>query len=157
MFAIGLFKVLLGIIGIIGTFSFLILSFFKRTRKGKLQYAAITFTTTIALIVGITLIEFLIFPEDDKTEQLVLTAYREAPLGGIWLALYNDKTWKIGYSSREITSQGTYEISSDTLTLSASEGTTIVGDVEQTSFIIGSKRTERNRTNWNCLLRNQDQ
>ncbi|MBD3629273.1 hypothetical protein [Cyclobacterium sp.] len=72
MFAIGLFKALLGLIGIVETLGFSTLRVFKRTRRGKLQYAAVTFATTIALIVGITLVEFMIFPEDDKIDELEL-------------------------------------------------------------------------------------
>ncbi|WP_157963281.1 hypothetical protein [Algoriphagus litoralis] len=68
-----------------------------------------------------------------------MSAYREAPIGGIWLAIYTDQTWEIGNSSREITANGTYEIKSDTLILTAAQGTSIIGEIDQTSFIIQSE------------------
>jgi hypothetical protein len=140
MFITGIVKFFVGLVGVIATLTFLLLSVFKRTRKGKLKLAIITFFSTVAVIVIITLVEFQLYPINQKTDKLLLTAYREAPLGGIWLALYNDSTWEIGFSSREITANGTYELKSDTLTLSATEGTTVVGQTIKTSFVVESDR-----------------
>lgn len=134
----GLIKFFIGFIGVLGTLLFLILALLNRNKKGKLKIAGLTFIISVAIIVLITLVEFLIYPVNPKTEQLILTAYREAPLGGIWLALYDDETWELGYSSREITSKGTYKFHNDTLTIFAQEGQKIVKEIEQTSFTFDS-------------------
>lgn len=115
------------------------LSAFKRTKSGKLRLAGIVFFSTVGLILIITVIEFQVYPNNPKADQLIMSAYREAPIGGIWLAIYTDQTWEIGNSSREITANGTYEIKSDTLILTAAQGTSIIGETEKTSFIIESE------------------
>jgi hypothetical protein len=140
MFITGLIKFIIGLVGVIGTLIFLLLSAFKRTKQGKSRLAGITFFSTAVLIVIISIIEFQVYPTNSKTDQLLLTAYREAPLGGIWLAIYDDRTWELGYSSREITASGTYQLKSDTLILTAANGTTIIGQTERTSFVIESNR-----------------
>ncbi len=140
MFITGLMKFLIGLVGVIGTLILLVLSTFKRTKKGKIRLAGITFFSTAGLIVIITIIEFQVYPINSKTDQLLLTAYREAPFGGIWLAIYDDRTWELGYSSREITASGRYQLQADTLILTAANGTTIIGQTEQTSFVIEPRR-----------------
>ena len=107
---------------------------------GKIRIAGITFFTTAAIVILITIVEFFVFPINPRTEELVLTAYREAPIGGIWLALYNDNTWEMGYSSREITSNGTYKIENDTLTIYATSGEEIITNLRQTSFTFHSNK-----------------
>ncbi|WP_339754579.1 hypothetical protein [Algoriphagus aquimarinus] len=104
-----------------------------------MKIAAWTFFSTIGVILLIIIVDLFLFPINQKSDQLILSAYREAPLGGIWLALYDDQTWEIGYSSREITSSGNYFIRHDTLTLNAQSGKTILQDISKTSFIIDSK------------------
>lgn len=140
MFITGIVKFFVGLVGVIASLTFLLLSVFKRTRKGKLKLAIISLFSTVAIIGIITLVEFQLYPTNKKTDKLLLTAYREAPIGGIWLALYNDSTWEIGFSSREITANGTYELHSDTLTLFAKEGTTVVGQTTKTSFVVELNR-----------------
>jgi hypothetical protein len=140
MFISGIVKIFVVLFGVIITLTFLLLRVFKRTRKGKLKLAIISLFSTAAIIGIITLVEFQLFPTNKKTDKLLLTAYREAPIGGIWLALYNDSTWEIGFSSREITENGTYILRSDTLTLFATEGTAVVGQTTKTSFVIESDR-----------------
>ncbi len=139
MFLTGLIKLLIGLAGLTSTFILLFLSAFKRTRSGKLRLAGIVFFSTVGLILIITVIEFQVYPKNPKADQLIMSAYREAPIGGIWLAIYTDQTWEIGNSSREITANGTYEIKSDTLILTAAQGTSIIGEIDQTSFIIQSE------------------
>ncbi len=139
MFLATLIKALIGLIGMVTSLIFLILSLFKKERKGKLKIAGTTFLSTIAIIVIITMIEFYSYPINPKSDEEVLTAFRETPLGGIWLALYRDQSWELGHSSREITSNGTYHIVGDTITLIASKGMTVIDEVGNTSFIIEEK------------------
>lgn len=136
LFAIGLFKFLIGLIGVFGTIIFVILSAFKRKRKSKLRYAGLTLVSTFALILLITVLEFLMYPKNGKLDQLVLTGFREAPLGAYWLGVYNDSTWELGNSSREIEVSGTYTISEDTLHLITLEGSAFYNWNTQNSFII---------------------
>jgi len=138
LFATGLLKVLIGLIGVIGTIIFATLAIFKRTRKGKLQYAGLSLLTTFILILLITGFEFLMYPTNSKLDQLVLTAHREAPIGAYWLGVYNDSTWELGNSSREIEVSGTYTISGDTLHLKTLGGTAFYhGDTRNSFVIIG--------------------
>lgn len=136
LFATGLLKLLIGLIGIFGTIIFLVLSVFKRTRKGKLQYAGLTLLTSVIFILLITGFEFLMHPTNSKLDQLVLTAHREAPIGAYWLGVYNDSTWELGNSSREIEVSGTYTISGDTLHLKTLGGTAFYNGDARNSFVI---------------------
>lgn len=139
MFISGLIKLFVGILGSLVSLFFLISSIFSRHKKGKLKITAWTFTSTVGVILLIIIVDLFLFPLNKKSDQLILSAYREAPLGGIWLALYDDQTWEMGYSSREITSSGNFTIRYDTLTLNAQSGKTILKDISKTSFIIDSK------------------
>lgn len=139
MFISGIIKFFIGVLGGLVSVIFLLISLFKRKKRGKLKIAAISFLGSILLILIVTLVELFLFPTNKKTDQLILVAYREAPIGGIWLGLYDDETWELGYSSREITSSGNYIIQHDTLTINAQSGKTILKDITETSFIIGSK------------------
>lgn len=139
MFIAGIFKFLLGLVGVLTTLVFLVLSLFKRTRKGKLQWAGITFFSTVVLIIIMTIIEFLIYPTNPKLDQLVLTAHREAPIGGYWLGLYDDSTWEFGNSSRELEINGTYTILEDTLNLTTTNGTTFYNGDTTNQFLIHPK------------------
>lgn len=95
LFATGLLKILIGVVGVIGAIIFAALALFKRTRKGKLQYARLTLLTTFIFILLITGYEFLKYPANSKLDQLVLMAYREAPLGTYWLGVYSDSQQSI--------------------------------------------------------------
>ena len=139
MFLTGLIKFFIGLAGVILTLVFLFIAIFKRTKKGLIRKAGITLFSSVMIIIVISVVEYFIYPINQKTDQLLLTAYREAPLGGIWLALYHDKTWELGFSSREITATGTYQINADTLYLTAMDDTIIIGEIDKTSFIIGEK------------------
>ncbi len=75
-------------------------------------------------------------PTNSKLDQLVLTAHREAPIGAYWLGVYDDLTWELGNSSREIEVSGTYEISGDTLHLKTLGGTAFYNGATRNSFII---------------------
>ena len=135
-FLIGLIILLAGILGIIVTLTFTVIAIIKRSSKNWRRAGFSLLSSGTIVIILILVHEVILFPPNPKVEQLVLTAYREAPIGGIWLGVYNDQTWQLGYSSVEITSEGTYQLVGDTLTLTAIEGTTVIGESERTSFII---------------------
>lgn len=139
MFISGLIKLFVGVLGSLASLFFLITGIFSRHKKDRLKMALWTFTSTVGVILLIVIVDLFLFPINKKSDQLILSAYREASLGGIWLALYDDQTWEMGYSSREITSTGNYTIKHDTLTLHAQSGKTILKDISNTSFIIDSK------------------
>lgn len=136
LFATSLFKFFIGLIGVVAVIILLILSAFKRTRKNKLWYAGISFLSTFILILAVTGLEFLMFPTNEKQDQLVLTGFREAPLGAYWLGVYNDSTWELGNSSREIEVRGTYTFSGDTLYLKTLGGTAFYNGSTRNSFVI---------------------
>jgi len=138
-FLFGLIILFAGIIGIVVTLMFTLIAIFKRNSK-KWRRAGISLVTSTVVIISLILVyETILYPPNPKIEQLVLFAYREAPLGGVWLGIYEDQTWQIGYSSVEITSEGSYLLNGDTLTLIASPGTTIIGESKRISFIIDPK------------------
>lgn len=121
------------------TLTFAVAAIVKKNLKNW-KRSGISFLATVASVFILIFIqETIIYPPNPKSDQLILSAYREAPLGGIWLGVYNDQTWQLGNSSVEITSEGTYQLTGDTLTLTANEGTTIMGEFQRTSFIIKPK------------------
>jgi len=136
LFITGLLKFLIGLVGILATLIFLVLSLFKKIRKGQLQNAGVTFLTSMVLILLITGLEFLMHPSNKRLDQLVLTGHREAPLGAYWLGVYNDGTWELGQSSREIVFSGHYTISGDTLRLKTRYGTAFGNGATSTDLVI---------------------
>ncbi|MCV9386991.1 hypothetical protein [Reichenbachiella ulvae] len=138
MLLFGLIILLVGSVGFLVTLTFVIMAIFKNSKYWKLSGISLA-TTTLAVIALILIQETILYPPNPKIDKLVLSAYREAPIGGIWLGVYNDRTWQLGYSSVEITSEGKYELAGDTLTLFANDGTTVIGDSKRTSFLIEPK------------------
>ena len=132
----GLLKFIIGLIGLLMTIAFLTLAAFNRNRKGKLQNAGVSFLVTIILILSIWGLEFLMYPTNSKLDKLVLSAYREAPIGAYWLGLYEDHTWQFGNSSREIEYSGTWVISGDTLHLNSLFDTAFYNGQTKNSFLI---------------------
>jgi hypothetical protein len=87
------------------------------------------------------------YPTNGKIDQLVLSGFREAPLGAYWLGVYNDSTWELGNSSREIEISGTYTIAGDTLHLKTLGGTAFYnGDTRNSFVIIGDDLMEVENT-----------
>ena len=139
MLLFGFIILLTGTIGVLVTLFFAIVALIKRN-SANWKSSGISLATTIVVIVSMIFVqETILYPPNPKIGQLVLSAYREAPIGGIWLGIYDDNTWQLGYSSKEITSEGTYRIFGDTLQLVANNGTTVIGDFNQTAFIIKAK------------------
>ncbi|MHA7102269.1 hypothetical protein [Roseivirga pacifica] len=126
--------------GLLSTIVALILSLVKEKRKSRLRFARFTFLTTILLTLIITGIEFLLYPINKKNDQLILTGFREAPIGGYWLGIYNDSTWEIGNSSREIEIRGTYTVMNDTVTLYTTGETTFYNGTKVNQLIISKNR-----------------
>jgi hypothetical protein len=139
MLLFGLIILLVGTVGLIVTLTFAVIAIFKKNSKNWKRSGISLATTTVAVIALILIQETILYPPNPKIDQLILSAYREAPIGGIWLGVYEDRTWQLGYSSVEITSEGTYQLAGDTLTLIANEGTTVIGESERTSFLIETK------------------
>lgn len=119
----GLLKVLTAIVGTVVTLAFLLSSIFRGKRAVMLRMSGVTFSLTIAAILILTGIEFMLYPENQKLDQIVLSAHRQAPIGAIWLGLYSDSTWEIGNSPREINTRGIYSIHGDSLELKTLSGT----------------------------------
>ncbi len=136
MLLFGLITSLVGLLGLVLTSIFIVLALFKRNAKNW-KRVGISFFGTAALIIILILIqEVFLYPPNPKIEQLVLSAYREAPIGGYWLGLYNDSTWEFGNSPREIEVFGTYTIIRDTLNLVASEGKIFYDGTTTNAFLI---------------------
>nr|WKN38291.1 hypothetical protein K4G66_06195 [Tunicatimonas sp. TK19036] len=87
MIVAGLIKFLIGFIGLTTTIIYLISFAFKRNSR-SLKKAGIVFGSTVTVIIVITLMELSLYPVNQKKDQLVLTAFREAPIGAYWLGLY---------------------------------------------------------------------
>lgn len=84
-------------------------------------YAAITTFLIIAIIKAA-----LWYKSNQLNDGLILQASREAPIGGIWLGLYNDHHFNFGYFGLwdiDIEATGTYQIKGDTLLLKANRET----------------------------------
>lgn len=118
-------KAFLIIVGTILTIYFFIIGL----RDGKgFKNALLCLLAAFLLVIFLTFFEFT----DTKTEkEKVLIAKREAPITGIELILYHDKTFDLG-NLRKITNTGNYLIKNDTLVLT-------IGDTTYTSFKIKSK------------------
>lgn len=116
-----LLKAVVGLGGLFLTFWYLIVYIFKKDRS-QLRRAGVTFFTTVGVIILISVVEFLfIFSNTEKdNKNVVLVAAREAPLGGIELKLYNDRSFELG-NLRKVKRAGTYSISGDTLTIANSD------------------------------------
>ncbi|GAB3333225.1 hypothetical protein GCM10027429_13550 [Marivirga atlantica] len=136
LFATGILKFIVGLIGLLFTLVFLIVLLFKKNKRPFLRNAGITFISTVIIILAITIVEFFIAPVNPKEDQLVLNAYRSAQLGGFWLGVYKDSTWEMGNSSREIGLKGTYNINGDTLILKVSNGGKFKNGKSENSLII---------------------
>ncbi len=139
MLLFGLITLLVGLLGLVLTSIFIVLALFKRNAKNWKRVGISFFGTTALIIILILIQEVFLYPPNPKIERLVLSAYREAPIGGYWLGLYNDSTWELGNSPREIEVFGTYTIIRDTLNLVASEGEIFYNGTTTNTFLINEK------------------
>ncbi|SDL15045.1 hypothetical protein SAMN05421823_104502 [Catalinimonas alkaloidigena] len=136
MLLFGLIILLVGVLGIIVTLTLFVTALFSKSNKWW-KRIGFSILTTITLVITLILIqEVFVFPPNPRTDELVMSAYREAPIGGIWLGLYSDSTWELGNSSREIRLGGTYTIDGDKLNLKALKGTTFSNGELNNSFLI---------------------
>lgn len=135
-FLFGLIILLVGFLGLFATLTFIIIEIFKRKPK-HWKKSIYSFLISGAVVILLILVhEVILFPPNPKLDDLVLTAYREAPIGGYWLGLYYDSTWEFGNSSREIEFDGTFEIIGDTLFLCTSSGSTFYNGNSSNQFLI---------------------
>ncbi|MEM9671633.1 MAG: hypothetical protein ACFB15_28450 [Cyclobacteriaceae bacterium] len=140
MVVVSLIKFAIGLVGLLLTFIYLIVAVVNKHKRGKLKTAAVVFFSTAGLLIAISIIEFFVYSSNEEPRGVVIKAYREAPIGGVWLALYEDSTWELRNSSREIRAKGEYQITGDTVTMIAEEGYGIANDVAEISFLIKKKR-----------------
>lgn len=138
-FLFSLIILLVGVVGIFVTLAFIIIAITKRKSKywKKCIYSFLISGVVVILIILVH--EVILFPPNPKLDDLVLSAYREAPIGGYWLGLYQDSTWEFGNSPRELDFNGTYTIHGDTLTLSNSPGSTFYNGKSSNQFLIQSE------------------
>lgn len=127
---------LVGVLGIFVTLVFIIIAIIKQKSKYWKKSIFSFLISGVVVILLILIHEVILFPPNPRLEDLVLTAYRKAPIGGYWLGLYKDSTWKFGNSSREIEFEGTFEIYGDTLFLNTSPGSTFYNGKSSNQFII---------------------
>ena len=78
-------------------------------------------------ITGLSLLALLLFSSCDESikhddRKALLHAYREAPIGGIWLTLYDGNEFELKNSPREVAVAGQYTINGDTITLIKNDG-----------------------------------
>ncbi|WP_277477160.1 hypothetical protein [Catalinimonas alkaloidigena] len=151
MIITGLIKFTIGLIGLLLTFVYFIVAVANKNKREKFKTAAKVFFSTAAFVIIISVIEFLVYPSNSKSSEIILEAYREAPIGGIWLALYEDKTWELGNSSREVRIKGQYQISGDTLIIIADQENEINADVKRTFVIDRERLIETTKTGIHSL------
>lgn len=120
--------------GLILTVIFL-LSYLIKGKKLRLRKAALSFTTAVFSFLLLIGVEELFFSYNFEDKEEVLVASREAPIGGIVLKLYADKTFEIG-GFREVKSIGTFELNSDTLLITSINKKKNNKYITQASFII---------------------
>lgn len=85
---------------------------------------------------ALLLVLVLLFPSREPKQGLVLSAYREAAIGGIFLGLYDDNSFELGNVSGSYTEKGFYIIKGDTLLLLAGKATKLRKEYNQLSFLI---------------------
>ena len=131
---VSILKMLIGLFGILSTIWFLITGLFKRNSSAY-KKAGFSLIATFILVGIISTIELGYYSSKAKNKKLVLSAGREAPIGGIWLKLYDNKSYTLTYDPRTEGKEGTYQIKNDTLTLFDT-------DTIRTSFLIKEKSLE---------------
>ena len=96
----------------------------------------------LLIVIGFLLItsgiEFLL--TKFRNRGLVMYAWREAPIGGIWLRLYNDDKFKLGHLPESVAIAGSYKIKGDTLFLEGNKPIELLNSASKTSFIITKNR-----------------
>lgn len=126
------------VIGIITIIIIGLIATFKRKHSYWKKNRLIGVIPILMSVILLILQEFILFPENSKSDQLVFVARRDMPISAIWLGLYDDNTFELGVSSREVESSGNYTFKNDTLTLTSHKGTYLHnGDYTYTFFIKG--------------------
>lgn len=123
-------KALIVLVCILSTIWFLILGL--RGNKTGYKKTGLSVILTFVVVNMFTIIEHRIH---SKKPTLLLSASREAPIGGIWLKLYGDTSYTLTYDPRSEGIKGIYKIKEDTLTI-------FNADTIKASFIIREKLLE---------------
>ena len=129
--------ILIEIVGIVLTIKYLF-GYLRSRKTNNLKKAAISFTFSTALFFVLIIFVANQYPDALPEKEVVLTAAREAPLGGISLRLYADSTFDMG-NFRKITSEGVYKVIADTLIISTTDNSSFSKDRSTTSFLIKDK------------------
>lgn len=126
------FKFLIALFGVTTSIALLVIGLVKGD-KSRFKHAFYFLTATFISQLVLTGLEFLYYSnKTGKEKQILISAAREAPIGGIWLKLYDDESYSLTNDPRSEGSKGTYTIKNDTLTL-------FISDTIRTSFIIKEK------------------
>ena len=113
---LGIIIVVIALLGLIITCSFLITGILNRN-KAKLRTSGIVFVSTFVGVIGLIYLSETFFQPKYKDEKdMVLIGIREASIGGIRLNLYKDKTFDLG-TLDEIVFTGNYQVKNDTIAL----------------------------------------
>ncbi|WP_207427969.1 hypothetical protein [Pedobacter sp. SYSU D00535] len=91
-------KLLIGLIGLLGTVWFLISGL--RGNKTGYKKAGFSLILLFLLTTIISVIEQRLYSNRPKSQKLLLSASREAPIGGILLKLYADTSYTLTNDQR---------------------------------------------------------
>jgi hypothetical protein len=67
-------------------------------------------------------------------------AWREAPIGGIWLKLFENDKFQLGYLPNDKVLDGNYRIKGDTLFLEGDKPIGLLNESNKISFLIKKKQ-----------------
>ncbi|AIZ65408.1 hypothetical protein PK28_17195 (plasmid) [Hymenobacter sp. DG25B] len=90
----------------------------------------------LLLVLALSGMGVSILTMDELQPGLQLEASRAASLGGIWLGLYQDQHFSMGYSETSLNTRGTYTFRDDTLRLTADPGTVITRGKDRLTFVL---------------------
>lgn len=104
----------------------------------RLMHATLTILATTVLFYIVNLEEASKSAFNKAKKKVVLIASSEAPIGGIFLALYKDSTYELG-NFRQVESTGIFKLKTDTLFLTPADTSHIAEKFSETSFIMKGK------------------
>ncbi|MBC3540722.1 hypothetical protein ACFSC6_12600 [Rufibacter sediminis] len=122
------------------TITFLLGYLLKRV-KSRARNAAVSFLVAVVALSSFLLIEELFFSYNTEDKEEVLVAHREAPIGGILLKLYADRTFELG-GFRKVETTGTFEVKQDTLFITSTNNPKVSNQFNSRSFLIKENHLE---------------
>ncbi|WP_205503080.1 hypothetical protein [Rufibacter psychrotolerans] len=128
-----LIKFLVAVIGLILIMRHLILGVVQHNnlqikKSGKLLLVILGFFT-LAIALEFALKQF-------RNRGLIMYAWREAPTGGIWLKLYDNQEFHLGYLPTDKEAEGRFKFHGDTLFLEEYKPNGLLKGGDRTSLII---------------------